>query len=269
MWPFRDSAADLERLRLSRINDRDRVTRDGSIGKIFLMKILLFDIDGTLIDSGGAGKLAMETALAAEFGIATVTAIIPYAGRTDTAIITDLLKNHGIDASPERIERFMRSYLSHLPHSLKQRTGRTLPGVRPLLEALSGRNDILLGLLTGNVAEGASRKLSFYQLEHFFHCGGFADGLFDRNDVARFAHTQAARHLGTEIGPHHEVWVIGDTPHDVTCGRFIGAKVLAVATGSHSVEQLRAANPDHVASNLEDLNQILALWIGCAAAAAE
>jgi phosphoglycolate phosphatase len=223
------------------------------------MKILLFDIDGTLIDSGGAGKLAMETA-AIEFGIAQVTAVVPYAGRTDMAIIADLLRFHGADASVDEIQRFLKSYLSHLPHTLTQRSGRILPGVRKLLEALVVRRDVLLGLLTGNVAEGAQRKLRFFQLDHFFRCGGFADGLSDRNDVARFAHSQASQHLGHALSADHEVWVIGDTPHDVTCGRHIGAKVLAVATGSHSVEQLLAANPDHVVADLADLTQILSLW---------
>jgi phosphoglycolate phosphatase len=227
------------------------------------MKILLFDIDGTLIDSGGAGKLAMETA-AIEFGIAQVTAVVPYAGRTDMAIISDLLRFHGADASVDEIQRFLKTYLSHLPQSLTQRSGRILPGVRKLLEALVVRQDVLLGLLTGNVAEGAQRKLRFFQLDHFFRCGGFADGLVDRNDVARFAHSQASQHLGETLGTdpdaNHEVWVIGDTPHDVTCGRHIGAKVLAVATGSHSVEQLQAAKPDHVVADLADLTQILSLW---------
>jgi phosphoglycolate phosphatase len=217
------------------------------------MKILLFDIDGTLIDSGGAGKLAMETA-AIEFGIAQVTAVVPYAGRTDMAIISDLLRFHGADASVDEIQRFLKTYLSHLPQSLTQRSGRILPGVRKLLEALVVRQDVLLGLLTGNVAEGAQRKLRFFQLDHFFRCGGFADGLVDRNDVARFAHSQASQHLGETLGTDP------DANHDVTCGRHIGAKVLAVATGSHSVEQLQAAKPDHVVADLADLTQILSLW---------
>jgi phosphoglycolate phosphatase len=236
------------------------VTGATVIGKISGMKILLFDIDGTLIDSGGAGKLAMDTAFAAEFGIAKRTDAVAYAGRTDIAIITDLLNCYGVDASAEQIRRCLLSYLSHLPHSLTQRSGRTLPGVRQLLEKLSGRSDVLLGLLTGNVEEGARRKLQFFQLDHFFRCGGFADDFYDRNDVARFAHRQAKKHLDEQVESDHEVWVIGDTPHDVTCGRAIGAKVLAVATGSYSVAQLHAAKADHVASDLADLTQILSLW---------
>jgi len=230
-------------------------------GKILRMKILLFDIDGTLIDSGGAGKLAMESALATEFGIVRPTEGVPYAGRTDAAIIADLLHYHGVENSTAVIQRILAAYLLHLPICLTQRSGRILPGVQSLLECLVQRDDVLLGLLTGNVAQGAQHKLRHYQLDQFFRCGGFADGLTDRNDVARFAHREAAKCLGREIDSNHEVWVIGDTPHDVSCGRAIGAKVLAVATGSHSIAQLQVANPDHVAGNLEDRNQILSLWV--------
>lgn len=231
-------------------------------GRIRVMKILFFDIDGTLIDSGGAGKLAMESALAGEFGIAEIKPGVPYAGRTDAAIIADLLRHHDVEVSEQGARRFLDAYLRHLPESLKQRTGRILPGVRNLLEALATREDVLLGLLTGNVAEGATRKLQHFQLDHYFRCGGFADGFVERNDVARFAHGEAARYLGRDIGAEHEVWVIGDTPHDVTCGRFIGAKVLAVATGTHSLEQLQSSDPDHALEDLDDLNKVLSLWQG-------
>lgn len=236
------------------------VTVSRRFGNIPRMKILLFDIDGTLIDSGGAGKLAMETALAAEFGVHQTTEGVPYAGRTDGAIIRDLLSYHGISATAAETDRFLTTYLRHLPDCLVQRTGRILPGVRSLLDSLASRDDVLLGLLTGNVAEGARRKLSHFQLDHFFRWGGFADGFVDRNDVARFAFCEAARFLGREIGADHEVWVIGDTPHDVTCGRAIGAKILAVATGSHSTVQLQESAPDHVAPSLENVEQILSLW---------
>src|SRR5688572_30633942 len=108
------------------------------------MKILFFDIDGTLIDSGGAGKLAMETAIQSEFGLGPPRAPIPYAGRTDRAIIADLLRHHDLDASVHNIERALRAYLGHLPDCLTQRQGKTLPGVKLLLEALQGREDIVL-----------------------------------------------------------------------------------------------------------------------------
>ena len=225
------------------------------------MNILFFDIDGTLIDSGGAGRLAMESALLAEFGITVSDQHVPYAGRTDSAIIGDLLRAHELEVTPENIKRFLVAYLGHLPLCLTQRQGQALPGVRPLLEALQGRSDVLLGLLTGNVEAGATNKLSYFGLNHFFQCGGFADNLVERNDVARAARQRAEQHLGREIDETITLWVIGDTPHDVTCGRAIGARVLAVATGSHTVAQLQSADPDHVVSDLTDTDQLLALWV--------
>ncbi|MES2794175.1 MAG: HAD family hydrolase [Planctomycetota bacterium] len=224
------------------------------------MNILFFDIDGTLIDSGGAGKLAMESALLAEFGTTVSERHVPYAGRTDAAIISDLLRAHDLEVSSENIQRFLEAYLGHLPVCLTQRQGQALPGVRVLLEALQGRTDILLGLLTGNVEAGATNKLTHFGLHHFFQCGGFADNLVERNDVARVARQRAELYLGREIDETITLWVIGDTPHDVTCGRAIGARVLAVATGSHTVEQLQSADPDHVVSDLTDTDRLLALW---------
>lgn len=224
------------------------------------MKILLFDIDGTLIDSGGAGKLAMETAISSEFGFGVPTRPIPYAGRTDRAIIADLLRHYDLEPSPAKIEQVLKAYLGHLPDCLIQRQGRTLPGVLELLESLQDREDILLGLLTGNVEAGATNKLAYFGLRHFFQCGGFADDLLERNDVAHAARLRAERHLGRPIDESVTLWVIGDTPHDVTCGRHIGARVLAVATGSHTVDELQSSQPDHVVSDLTDTKQLLALW---------
>ncbi len=224
------------------------------------MKILLFDIDGTLIDSGGAGKLAMETAIRTEFGFGVPTTPIPYAGRTDRAIIADLLRHYGLEPSPANIERVLSAYLGHLPECLIQRQGKKLPGVQALLESLRGRADVILALLTGNVQAGAANKLTYFGLYDFFQCGGFADDLHDRNDVAHVARTRAEQHLGRPIDETVTLWVIGDTPNDVTCGRHIGARVLAVATGQHSVEQLETSQPDHVVNDLTDTQQILELW---------
>lgn len=224
------------------------------------MKILLFDIDGTLIDSGGAGKLAMESAMASIFGVTEIKQKIPYAGRTDKAISYDLMRGHGVDVTADNLERFLNSYLEHLPTCLKERPGKTLPGVVPLLQALTTRQDVCMGILTGNIAAGAARKLSHFQLNHYFGWGGFADNLSERNEVAKVARTVAQTQLGRPLGEDDSVWVIGDTPHDVTCARAIEANVLAVATGTHTVSQLSESRPDHVLADLTNLDEVLALW---------
>jgi phosphoglycolate phosphatase-like HAD superfamily hydrolase len=225
------------------------------------MNILFFDIDGTLIDSGGAGKLAMETAMHTEFGMSAPTEGVPYAGRTDRAIIADLLRYHALEASAGNVERLLRSYLGHLPQCLTQRHGHALRGVRELLDALHGREDVVLAVLTGNVEAGAANKLAYFNLAHYFPWGGYADEWVERNDVAHAARLRAERHLGHAIDERITLWVIGDTPHDVTCGRAIGAKVVAVATGSHTVDQLQLSAPDHVVPDLTDTAALLNRWV--------
>jgi phosphoglycolate phosphatase-like HAD superfamily hydrolase len=225
------------------------------------MHVCLFDIDGTLLSSGGAGKEAMEAALVSEFGVPPDDPArgIPFAGRTDRAITRDLFAQHGIEASPANWQRFLRAYLTHLPVCLAQRDGAVLPGIEELLAHLSSRADITLGLLTGNVRDGARHKLERYRLDRHFAFGGFGDYHHDRNDVAREAYTEVHRHL-RGIVDMNRVWVIGDTPFDVACGRAIGARVIAVATGGHTLDQLAAAEPDCLLQDCSDMARLLELW---------
>jgi len=222
------------------------------------MVICLFDIDGTLLASGGAGKAALETALTEDFGV-TLTVRIPYAGRTDRAIIRDLLREHGLDESPALLARLLEGYLRRLPAALAEHKGCVLPGIQPLLDELGRRDDVAVGLLTGNVRAGARTKLDHFGLFEHFRFGGFGDEHFDRDDVAREA-LAAIRAHGHETVAAENIWVIGDTPLDIRCARAIGARVAAIATGMHSVDQLRAANPDVVLPNLADPRPLLAQW---------
>jgi phosphoglycolate phosphatase-like HAD superfamily hydrolase len=215
------------------------------------MHVCLFDIDGTLVATGGAGKAAMEAALALEFGIARLVAEVPYSGRTDRAIGADLLRLHGLEASPHTWQRLAAAYLRHLPGSLARHQGRVLPGIAHLLDHLSGREDIVLGLLTGNIREGARLKLGHYNLFHYFVIGGFGDLHLCRDDVAREALAAVHGHLNGTANPD-QIWVIGDTPLDIRCARAIGARVAAVATGWHSTEELAAASPDLLLPDLSD-----------------
>jgi phosphoglycolate phosphatase len=223
------------------------------------MPIILFDIDGTLIRSGGAGKHAMEGALRAAFGLTEIKDEVPYSGRTDCAIARDLLGVHGIEATPANQRALHDAYLAQLPVSLKERSGRVLPGVHELLAALQPRQTVVLGLLTGNLRAGARTKLGHFGLFDYFRCGGFGDDHFDRDDVARMALTELRTHTGRDVDPN-DIWVIGDTPLDVKCARAIGAKAIAVATGWHPVEELTACRPDHVFRDLSEHDRVLEVW---------
>jgi phosphoglycolate phosphatase-like HAD superfamily hydrolase len=224
------------------------------------MHVLLFDIDGTLIRSGGAGKAAMEEALRLEFGVAEIIDGVPYSGRTDPAISRDLLTIHGLDPSPANIIRLKTAYLQALPAALKKFNGIVLPGIRALLDRLRGADHIALGLLTGNVRDGARHKLSHFELWHYFPFGAFADGIHERDDIARGALTEIARHLGRTVDARR-IWVIGDTPLDVKCARAIGARAVAVATGWHPIEELRESGADFVLADLQEPQGLLDEWV--------
>jgi phosphoglycolate phosphatase-like HAD superfamily hydrolase len=223
------------------------------------MPILLFDIDGTLVRTGGAGKAAMEAALCEEFGVELTAGEIPYGGRTDPAIKTDLLSAHGIDPSPANLEKLREGYLARLPAALRRNRGAVCPPPEDLLATLRTRADVVLGLLTGNVRRGAEAKLGHYGLWGSFTCGGFGDGCLHRNDVARAAVRSAAERTGRSVRPD-EVWVIGDTPLDVSCGRAVGARVVAVATGWTPLQELVDTAADVVLGDLSDHGELLRLW---------
>ncbi|MGL6095014.1 MAG: HAD family hydrolase, partial [Fimbriiglobus sp.] len=215
------------------------------------MPILLFDIDGTLVRTGGAGKAAMETALAAEFGLTEIDDSVPYSGRTDRAIGRDLLAVHGIEPTAENQQRLHEAYLGRLPGNLRTIPGVVCPGIEPLLAKLRPRADVVLGLLTGNARRGAAAKLAHFGMWDAFAVGGFGDDHSDRDDVARAAVAAVAGYVGRAVDPT-DVWVIGDTPLDVKCARAIGAKAVAVATGWNPIAELHETGADFVLPDLSD-----------------
>lgn len=222
------------------------------------MPTLLFDIDGTLIRTHGAGKAAMEAALMEEFGVPAIKDIVPYGGRTDPAIGHDLLSVHECVVTHENVSKLTQHYLDRLPVALDKHGGVVCPGIKEILTALHPQENIHLGLLTGNVRAGAKTKLGYFGLWDYFRFGGFGDGHTDRDDVARSALAAVKQHAG-EIHPS-EVWVIGDTPLDISCARAIGAKVIAVATGWVSLDDLKKHKPDHAFEDLSNVNELLQLW---------
>jgi phosphoglycolate phosphatase-like HAD superfamily hydrolase len=219
------------------------------------VRVCLFDIDGTLISTGGAGKAAMDAALRDEFGI--LQPIVPgsMSGRTDRGIAREQFLLHRIDDTPENWGRLVSGYIRHLPHYLRQCVGRVLPGISQLLDRL-GNAGMAIGLLTGNVPEGARIKLSHYELFHHFPFGSFGDRHFTRNEIAHEAWRIVCEHVGEDVAAE-EILVIGDTPLDVECARAIGARVVAVATGVHSREELAATSPDLL---LDDLSDAAEVW---------
>ena len=214
------------------------------------MRIIFFDIDGTLLRSGGAGKAAMHTALTRGFGLDKVREDINFSGRTDPGIGYELMKLHDIEPSDDNLAAMQSLYLDTLAEQLpKHRSAHVLPGVRRLLDELAGLDDVTLALLTGNVERGARIKLEHFGLWDYFRFGGFGDGRLERDDVARAAIAEAEAHLGHVDAS--KAWVIGDTPLDVRCARTVGAKVLAVATGWHNEKQLAECEPDLMLADLK------------------
>jgi phosphoglycolate phosphatase-like HAD superfamily hydrolase len=234
------------------------------------MHICFLDIDGTLVLTGGAGQTAFARTLADDFGIAQIDRTVQFAGRSDRAIAMDLFRSHGIDPSTENWLRFCAGYLTRLEEALATHDGYVLPGVAKLLAGLKERGDVALGLLTGNVREGARRKLGHYGLWHHFPFGGFGDEYLERCDIAAAALAAARLHLdgladssnSNGADASGEVIVIGDTPHDIQCGRSIGAHCVAVPTGHTPADVLRAARPDLLVDTLEEAGPILALLEG-------
>ncbi|NWK57173.1 HAD family hydrolase [Verrucomicrobiaceae bacterium N1E253] len=214
-----------------------------------MSRLLLFDIDCTLIDTGGAGMAALKQAACELFGADGPE--LDLAGSTDAGIVMGMLDHFSRDLAHET---FYEVYLNYLSPNLAQFTGSVLPGVVPLLDSLV-REDVAVGLLTGNIAEGAWEKLRHYGLHDYFAFGAFGDDHHDRNRLGPVALERASAHYGNEFSAEKTV-VIGDTPKDIACGKAIGAVTLAVATGGFSSEQLELYQPDHLFEDLQS-DQVL------------
>jgi phosphoglycolate phosphatase-like HAD superfamily hydrolase len=202
-----------------------------------LRAVLFWDLDGTLLLTGRAGLYAFEEALEEVTGASISLQEISTPGFTDAGVAKLVLEHAGRASDPESVEAVLRSYERRLPDSLPRRQGHVLDGVREVLEDLEGRDDVRSYLLTGNTPAGARAKLGHYDLDGFFPGG---EGAFcidhgSRIDIARRALPLAE---GAEA-----IYVIGDTPADVECGKAIGARTIAVASGWHSAEELTATDP--------------------------
>ena len=213
--------------------------------------ILFFDIDGTMLSTGGAGQRAMELALIEEFRIPFPFEGVLTAGRTDRGIADEIFARYELVDTPSERQRFMQTYLDRLPTALESLPGALLPGVRELLDQLNRMPQVHLSLLTGNYVEGAWIKLRHFGIDHFFETGGFGDHHAHRDDVARQAAENVRGHLKRDL-PKGSTCVIGDTPADIRCARAINARAVAVATGMYSLTELEPHSPDHLFEDLRD-----------------
>ncbi len=217
-------------------------------------RLLLWDIDGTLISTGAAGQRAIGRATAARFEGGDLEGV-EIAGRTDVGIGRQILSKYGAPVNDTSVPSFLDLYLELLAVELPRSQGHVLPGVVELLEDLVTKSNIVLGLLTGNLMRGARLKLDHYDLWRFFAFGAFADDHHDRNELGAFALSRAHETTGIDFAPA-QVDVIGDTGHDIACGKAFGARTIAVATGPWSREQLAGHEPDFLFDDLANVDEV-------------
>jgi phosphoglycolate phosphatase len=219
-----------------------------------MIRLVLFDIDGTLIHTSGAGEKAFARVFANFFGVSDGTEKLKFAGRTDTAILREFFIHNAIPPSAENMDQFFEAYVFMLEQKLEALPGGVHPGVWNWLHDLrSLPQQPVIGLLTGNVRLGAEIKLRRFGLWEQFEIGAFADDSAERNEIAAIAKRRGESRLGEKLR-EDEVLVIGDTPLDIACARCIGAKVLAVGTGMYRPKDLLPLKPDWAVDNLEQIS---------------
>jgi phosphoglycolate phosphatase-like HAD superfamily hydrolase len=224
-------------------------------------RVILFDIDGTLIHSGRAGIRGLNAAFLSLYGVGGALESVALAGRTDRAIVSEVLRAIGREPTAEAITTLREAYLDHLAIELTKPVpgSLVLPGVSGVLDALESRDDVAVGLLTGNFRRGAAIKLGHFQLWSRFGFGAFGDDHVDRRDLVPIAMADAGR-VGATV-PASRVVVIGDTPADVDCARAHGALAVAVATGPFSRAELESSKPDVLLDTLDETGGFLR-WLG-------
>lgn len=227
--------------------------------------VVLFDIDGTILWTDGAGRRAVHRALEEVFG-AAVPEGHEFDGKTDPQIVRELMQRAGLDSQQihERLPHALARYVELLGTELgdADHSDKLYPGISPLLDALEARDDVLLGLLTGNVRDGAMTKLTAVGIApERFKIGAFGSDHAERPELPAIARSRAEAVLGRSV-PGRDVVVIGDTPADMGCGRGIGARAIGVATGRYSADDLRACDAFAVFSDLSDTTAVMRAILG-------
>jgi phosphoglycolate phosphatase-like HAD superfamily hydrolase len=226
-----------------------------------LMKLVLFDIDGTLLTSAQAGFAAMQITCAELYGLPDALAGRSMSGKTDPIIFQEILVRHQLLGEEGAYDAFHQRYLEHLRHTLHEthRPRRLMPGIPHLLDALAAEPHIILGLLTGNPASAAKMKLEIFDIWHYFRVGAYGGSdAVERNDLVPIAQSRTRTELGHDI-PVQRIFVIGYTPYDIACARAHHACAVAVATGSYTRDDLQAHRPDHCFDDLSDVPAVLRL----------
>jgi phosphoglycolate phosphatase len=219
-----------------------------------VIRAIFFDVDGTLIRTGGAGVQAFDQTFTTEFNVQNGTVDLTFAGKTDLSIVREFFRRHHLDPSPEQFQRFFDLYVFWLDHLLHTTQGGICPGVWNFIHNSQAiPHPPLLGLLTGNIRLGAEIKLRHYYLWDSFEIGAFGDDHEDRNQLAVIALQRAQSVLGSDLEAK-DVLVVGDTPLDVQCAKTIGAQSLAVATGPYALDQLKATNPTQAVTSLGEVS---------------
>lgn len=221
------------------------------------MKLLLFDIDGTILDSGGAGVRALNLAFREVFGRENAFQGISMAGKTDLQIIRECLAAHRYPSENGLVPAVMDAYVRHLGSEIVNSRRHLKPGVQEVLSLLRGRrDDCMLGLLTGNIEQGARIKLGAFSLNGYFPAGAFGDDDEDRNKLLPIARKRF-EHLSGSTIEFTQCVIIGDTPRDVYCAKPYGARCVAVATGPYTPQALIEAGADAVFETLADTDAVM------------
>jgi phosphoglycolate phosphatase-like HAD superfamily hydrolase len=235
---------------------RDVSTSFDMTNKKNAKRLLLFDIDSTLVNTGGAGFKALQRVIKNRYGAADELDDIEIAGKTDRNIAADILEKYGVAPTTENVSALLDEYVDLVARLLPQLNGCVLPGIYEILTRMKAKPDRVLGLLTGNIERGAKLKLQRYQLWDFFEFGAFADDHQDRNQLGKFARARAQETHGHEFDAA-QIDVIGDTGHDIACGKAFGARTVAVATGSWPRQKLSAFEPDFLFDDLSNVDEVI------------
>ena len=216
------------------------------------MKLVLFDLDGTILLTGGAGTRALNTLIERRYGISDAFRDFDFGGKTDPGIFREVFENNGIGSVEEEIHVLEEEYLRLLAGYLPESAARLMPGFPGLLEDLDRDPDIQLGLLTGNFERGARIKLGHFDLNRYLPFGAYGSDSEDRNRLVSIAVKRAAEYLRRPVRDGRNVVIVGDTVRDIECGRANGAITVVVATGGSTMENLKEHEPDAVFADFSD-----------------